>query len=116
LDRETALSEFGKFMAPGLISTYKAYIKPEWKCLDLLENIENTIYKAVRITNAGAEPPKLAVSRTNSGEVRIDYTSPTKMISLGEGIIVKIAEHFNEKISIVKSPIPNGTRLTVKKI
>jgi len=115
LDREIALNEFGKFMTPGLITTYKGYIKPEWKCLDLLENIENTMHKAVRASNPGAEPPRLVVTRVSPGEVRIDYTSPRKMISLGEGIIAKIAEHFNEGISIVKSTIPNGTRLTVKK-
>ncbi|MBS1489117.1 MAG: heme NO-binding domain-containing protein [Bacteroidetes bacterium] len=115
LDPEVALEEFGKFITPSLLTTYKPYIKNEWGCMDLLENIESTIHRVVRASNAGASPPELVITRINPAEVQIDYTSKRKMISLGIGIIKKIAEHYNEQITISKTAIPNGTRLKVSK-
>src|SRR5574337_55977 len=43
LDQEVALEEFGKYITPSVLTTYKPYIKSEWKCMDLLENVETTI-------------------------------------------------------------------------
>ena len=116
VDRETALEEFGKFIAPGLLTTYKSFIKPEWKCMDLLENIENTIHKAVRASNANATPPALKITRPSLNEVVILYHSTRHMISLGIGIIKKIAEHYNEKVIISKMVTSEGTQLTIKKL
>ena len=70
----------------------------------------------MRASSPGAEPPQLVVTRINGNEVRIDYTSPRQMISLGIGIVKKIGELYNEKLSITKSNIPNGTRLAIQKL
>ncbi|MBS1952350.1 MAG: hypothetical protein OJF59_001962 [Cytophagales bacterium] len=115
IGRDAALEEFGKFITPALLVTYKSFIKPEWKALDLLEHIENTIHKAVRASNPGALPPQLEIIRESANEVVINYTSPRKMQAFGIGIIKKIAEHYNEKIQIVQSAIPGGTRIQLKK-
>jgi hypothetical protein len=116
IDPDTALEEFGKFITPNLLNTYRSYIKPEWKCLDLLENIETTIHRTVRMVNPDATPPSLVVTRITPTEIRIEYTSQRKMISLGIGIVKKLADHYKENLSITKSSIPNGTRLTVTKV
>jgi hypothetical protein len=116
LDRNVALEEFGKFLTPNLMVTYRSYINPEWKCLDLLENVETTIHRTVRRANPEAKPPQLVVTRVSAREVRIDYTSKRDMIALGVGIITKVAQHYKENLSIDKAVIPGGTRLTIRKI
>jgi len=107
------LEEFGKFIAPGLIKTYKPYIKEEWDCMDLLEHIENTIHRIVRHDTPEATPPILLINRTKDNEVVIKYTSNRHMVSLGIGIIKAMAEHFNENITIVKTPTKDGMQLKV---
>ncbi|ELR68734.1 Heme NO binding domain protein [Fulvivirga imtechensis AK7] len=113
--REVALEEFGRFIAPNLMNTFKASIRPEWSSLDLLEHVESTIHRTVRVANPGSKPPKLVIQRIRHDEVQIDYTSSRQMISLGIGIIKQIAGHYNEKLSILRSGIPDGIRLTIRR-
>ena len=103
IDRNSALEAFGEFLAPGLLQIYGAFVKSEWKAMDLLENIEGTIHKAVRLGNPGALPPSLKIERTDENTVVINYNSPRKMIHLGVGIIRAIAKHYNEDLHISQS-------------
>src|SRR5207248_10743550 len=80
----TILKSFGEFLVPDLLRVYKAFVKPDWKALDLLEHIEYSMHKAVRLQNPGAAPPKLVCQRVGPDEVVITYTSPRKLCALGE--------------------------------
>lgn len=94
------LEDFGAFIVPALASTYKAYIKPQWRTLDFIQNTEAAIHKVVRLRDPGAEPPRLAVSRPSDTEVLIDYTSARKMCSVAKGITRGVAAHYGEKVAI----------------
>lgn len=115
ISREVALEEFGKFITPGVMKTFKASIRPEWKSLDLLEHVESTIHRTVRTANPGSKPPKLIIQRIRHDEVQIDYTSSRQMISLGTGIIKQIGEYYSEELSIIRTSISGGTRLNIRK-
>jgi hypothetical protein len=94
------LEEFGEFLVPGLIKTYKAFLRPDWRTLDTIEHTEANIHKAVRLRNPGAAPPALSVTRTSPDEVVIVYNSPRKMCGVAKGIARGIARHYGERITL----------------
>lgn len=57
------LGEFGKFIVPDLVGIYGSFIDPKWSMIDMIENVENTIHRIVRMKNAGADPPELTCNR-----------------------------------------------------
>lgn len=96
------LKRFGEFIVPDLMARCHRQVKPDWKTLDLLEHIEDTMHAVVRLREPGAAPPKLRCIRKNPGEVLIVYFSPRKLCALGEGLRLSlgIAKHFQERIAI----------------
>ena len=98
----TILEDFGAFIVPDLVAIYGAYIKPEWKALDLLQNTEETIHRVVRTRNPGAAPPELKVTRTNPDEVMIEYTSGRKLCAVARGIVKGVAAHYKETVAIAE--------------
>lgn len=91
---------FGEFIVPHLIQIYKGLIRPEWKTLDLLENVESVIHTAVRFRDPGMAPPKLAATRTNAREVVMTYSSSRAMCSVAKGIAKGVAKHYGERLDI----------------
>lgn len=96
------LEDFGKFLVPDLLRVYSTSVKPEWKTLDMLENIEGTIHRAVRQRDAGASPPKLICKRTSLSSVEITYSSARKLCPLAIGLIKGVAEHYQEQVQITE--------------
>ena len=94
------LKDFGKFIVPGLMKTYRAFMKPQWRTLDVLEFTESHIHTKVRTMTKGAMPPFLQPSRVAPNEVLIKYGSPRKLCPVAEGIIQGIADHFGERIAM----------------
>ncbi len=41
------LEDFGEFLVPGLIKTYRSFLRPDWRTLDTIEHTEANIHKAV---------------------------------------------------------------------
>jgi predicted hydrocarbon binding protein len=60
------------------------------------------MHTAVRLQNPGAEPPKLECSRISPDQVVIVYKSSRKLCPIGKGIIKGIAEHYNDKVTIIE--------------
>jgi len=102
IDRDAALEAFGEYIGPALLRMYRMSIKADWGALDLLENIESTIHRTVRLNNPEASPPALKVQRTNVNEVIINYSSMRHMIHLGIGIVKVIGKHYNTQLNIEK--------------
>lgn len=95
------LKNFGRFVGRDLFSAYRPLIDPKWKTLDFLENVEETIHKVVRARNRQAEPPRLTINRVASKEVVIEYRSPRKLCQLAQGIVLGVADHYQEPIQLV---------------
>jgi hypothetical protein len=100
---QTLLEGFGEFIVADLATIYRSMIKPEWRTLDLIENTEGTMHKAVRLRDRGATPPTLVVTRTSPDEVVIVYSSARKMCGVAKGIVKGIARHYNEQVTITES-------------
>ena len=114
LDRDALLEAFGSFITPKLINIYGSFIEESWGLFDLLEYIESTIHRTVRIQNPTADPPQLKIKRINSKAVSIDYFSKRKMIHFGIGIIKALGEHYKVEITIEKSKSDTKEVLLVK--
>ena len=81
-DPTVILESFGKAIVPGLVSIYGMSLKPQWKTLDVLENVETTIHTAVRRRDPGATPAALESHRHGPHEVEIVYRSPRMLCAL----------------------------------
>jgi hypothetical protein len=111
---EAVLESFGTFIAPSLLQMYAMLIKPEWKTLDLLLNVEETIHKVVRRRNPGAEPPELHFKKINEATLEFIYESKRHMAPLAVGIIKGVAAHYKENINItVTRTTPEATEMLV---
>ena len=99
----TLLEGFGEFIVADLVTIYRSMIDPSWRTLDLIENTENTMHKAVRLRDRGATPPTLVVNRTSPNEVVVVYSSARKMCSVAKGIVKGIAKHYGEQVVINES-------------
>lgn len=94
------LERFGEFIVPDLVKVFGAFIKREWTALDLLENTELVIHRAVRLQDAKATPPQLRITRTNPAQVTIEYASPRRLCAVAKGIMRGIAIHYAEPLAI----------------
>jgi hypothetical protein len=114
------LEDFGEFLVPDLVSIYRSMIRPEWRTLDLLENVETTIHRAVRLRDKTATPPTLVVNRLGPQEVEIVYSSPRRMCAVAKGITKGLASHYGDKISITERSCmrrnDSSCRLAVKSV
>ncbi|MBC8414266.1 MAG: heme NO-binding domain-containing protein [Nitrospira sp.] len=94
--------ELGQFMAEYFARTYKVFFKPSWDFYELLENVENTVHRELRLYNPGMTPPELSCSRVGSREVLIKYNSPRHMCAFARGLVQGFATHYGEEIEIVE--------------
>lgn len=97
------LEDFGEFIAPDLIETYRPFVKPKWKTLDMIEHTEATIHKAVRLRDPNAAPPRLKSRRVSPKEVEIIYTSARKMCAVAKGIARGVGKHYGESVTVKES-------------
>jgi predicted hydrocarbon binding protein len=94
------LERFGEFIVPDLVKVFGPFIKREWAALDLLENTESVIHRAVRLQDAKASPPQLHITRASPSQVTIEYSSPRRLCAVAKGIMRGIATHYAEPITI----------------
>jgi hypothetical protein len=94
------LEEFGIFIAPQLLKTYRFLVKNEWTLLDVLANVEQVMHAAVRRRTPLSEPPRLAIERPSKSEVLIVYSSPRKLCEFARGLVEGLAQFFDETVHI----------------
>lgn len=97
------LRAFGAYLAPTLLSVYRPFVKSQWRTLDLIEQTESTMHRAVRLRDPGAAPPMLSVRRVSPHEVLVDYRSARRLCEVAEGIITGVAAHYGERVDISQS-------------
>lgn len=102
------LEGFGFYLVPRLIESYRSYIDPQWKTLELLLNTEQTIHRVVRLKDKFAAPPRLKFSRSGESSLLLEYDSPRKMQAVARGMIKGVADFYGEQIRITESSIPSG--------
>jgi hypothetical protein len=103
------LEDFGEFIAPDLLSMYRALVEPEWRTIELLLHTEDVIHRVVRINNPGAQPPKLQFEQVGPNELKFSYNSPRRMAAIAKGIIKGVAKHYGQAVLIHEHKKPDGS-------
>lgn len=98
--RGELLREFGAFIAPTLVDLYRPLVSEEWNLLDLLEHVEETIHRVVRLDDPSAAPPRLRVERPEESRVIVHYNSERRMCDLAKGIVLGLQEAYAQKVVI----------------
>ena len=96
----TLLNQFGEFIVPDLMKVFSAFVDDKWNALDLLENTESVMHRAVRLQDPNAEPPRLRIIRSGPDRVTILYSSPRKLCAVAIGIIRGVATHYGESLRV----------------
>lgn len=96
---QTLLQVFGEYIAEDLIVMSKVLIRPEWKTLDLLENIEMIFHGLVRDVWR-VHPPVLDFVRTGENEITLNYASKRQMCSVAKGIVIGVGKYYGESIGV----------------
>lgn len=94
------LQDFGDFIAADLVNMYRSLVRPEWKTLELLENVEKTIHTVVRTRHQGAVPAQIRCERLGPNLATVTYMSPRKMCPVAKGIVLGLGRYFNQKLSV----------------
>jgi len=97
------LESFGEYVAPQLLSMYRHLLKPAWRTLDVLQHVEETAHRAVRLEQRGASPPYLETERRDEREILIRYTSARRLCHVAKGIIRGLARHFGDDLVLNES-------------
>ncbi len=98
--RSELLHDFGAFIAPTLMELYRPLISGDWDLLDLLEHIEETIHRVVRLDDPTAAPPRLRIERPDEDRVLIRYDSDRNMCELGVGIIHGLQREYRQAVAM----------------
>jgi len=109
------LEAFGEFITPSLLRMFGHLAKPSWRTLEFIENAEEAIHSVVRISNPGAKPPKLHVTRSGANEIVIHYTTACKIRALVKVIAKGVVRHNKESITLlaVKCMNKSGRRCEI---
>lgn len=94
-DRRTIERDFGRTLAPALVTTFGAHIQNDWDVLDLLVALEDV---ADEIENANDETTLPAVSTQRDGdEVRVTYRTQRDRhyCALAHGILEGVLAAFD---------------------
>lgn len=97
------LAKFGELLVPDLLRVFGVFVKREWTALDLLENTETVIHRAVRLHDSSARPPRLRITRPDAGQVVIHYASPRRLCAMAKGILRGIGSHYGEPLVVVET-------------
>ena len=97
------LEDFGDFISADLLNMYRTLVRPEWKTLELLENVEMTIHTVVRSRHAGASPAQIGCVRKGPNEVEVTYASSRKMCPVAKGIITGLGRHYKQRLAVTES-------------
>jgi predicted hydrocarbon binding protein len=97
------LEDFGDFISDDLLAMYPTLVKPSWKTLELLDNVEETIHTVVRARHPGAQPAQITCTRTGPNEVVVMYSSARRMCPVAKGIIAGLGRHFNQRLSTTET-------------
>lgn len=96
------LEELGATAAGSLLDTYAAFVRPQWRALDVIEHAEQAMHRAVRLHDDDAAPPRLRVERCGEDEVVVFYDSERRLCAFGRGVIRGIADRYGEHVTVTQ--------------
>lgn len=95
------LQAFGQYVVPGLVQTYGVHVDETWTGLDLVENVEEYIHRALRSKSVGEfDPPGIDARRVDDGTVLVEYDSDRQLCDVAMGLVQGIGEYYDEPLDV----------------
>ena len=94
------LEDFGKFLAPELLSLYSDRLDPRWTMFDLLERVHQIFHGKVSRDFPGLMPPTLVMERLGPHRALVSYSSPRNLCQIARGIVVGVGNLYQEEIAL----------------
>jgi len=90
--------DFGTYLAPKLLDTFKAHVRDEWDTVDVIAHLEE-VYEGIEGSDDETTPPEVATSRDGDA-VTVVYRSDRELCSMAVGIIHGIAADRDETVDV----------------
>lgn len=100
-DLAAVLEGFGRFLAPGLVETYRFLLPDEWDALDVVEHTELALHAVVRASD-GASPPYLEVVRATPDRLSLRYASRRRLCALARGIVLGLGDYYGTPLQVAE--------------
>lgn len=97
------LVDLGKYAAGELVSLVNSMLHPDWKCFEMLSNVESLIHRMIRIQNPDAQPANIQAFRLSETEMQVIYSSRRGLCSLAHGILLGMGEHYKQDLQITQT-------------
>lgn len=91
---------FGRRLAPELLNTFKAHVRDDWATRELLLALE-IVYERVGAQDEDSDLPDVATD-ADGGDVVVTYASERELCSLAEGIVLGVADHYDDDVTITE--------------
>ena len=91
--------DFGEFLAPQLMDTFKAHIKAGWGIREILLALD-PIYDQIRAQNEESTPPDVDCDEVARGTLVLTYRSDRQLCSMAKGIIVGTADYVDDAVEV----------------
>ncbi len=99
-DRRTIERDFGRTLAPELLSTFGAYISDDWTFAELLVRID-AVANAVDESTPEATVPDVSCRDTEDAMI-ISYRSDRDYCALAHGILEGVATEYRVAVTVSK--------------
>lgn len=103
-DRPAIERDFGRTLAPELLSTFDAHVRDEWDAFDLLERLES-VRDAVDAASDGTELPAVAGTRESPDCVVVTYHTQREQnyCDLAHGLLEGIVDSAAGDATVTKT-------------
>ncbi|MFN3605271.1 MAG: heme NO-binding domain-containing protein [Leptonema sp. (in: bacteria)] len=96
------LEDFGENIVEYLLVSYDFLLKPEWKALDIIQNVAQ-IHSNLKNFTTTVDPPSIQTKKVDPNSVEIYYNSPRKLCFLLKGLVRGLGKYFQENLKIQES-------------
>ena len=100
-DRRTIERDFGRTLAPALLSTFDAYVNEDWTFAELLARIES-VARSVDETTTKATVPELSSRETDDAMV-VTYRSEREYCGLAHGVLEGTANEYGVAVTVTET-------------
>ncbi|MFT4541368.1 MAG: hypothetical protein ACI841_004585 [Planctomycetota bacterium] len=104
------LRVFGRHLFGRFSELYPWLFEGVHDPLEFIVNVEGYIHVEVSKLYPDAELPSFEHTTNESGEVELTYTSPRRLDTFAEGLILGAFDHFGHGQILESTPLGNGSR------
>jgi hypothetical protein len=96
---EDVLRTLGRITFKPLLSRYAGFLEEPTSLREFLPTINELIHPQVLKLYPGASVPRFVLRETGD-DIELDYVSVRNMCMLAEGLVLGVADHYGETVSV----------------